>query len=219
MRNRTVLMILMALVYFSAYAQSNQPFWKDIQAFKKKDSISAPAKGGIVFIGSSSFTRWAQLETVYKSYGAINRGFGGSTLVDANNYVKDIVEPYKPRQVVIYSGENDVAGGASALETLNRFAALFSNIRHALPNVPLVYVSMKQSPSRVGVAQTVVHANALIKEYLTHYGATAFVDVDSPMHNPDGSLQPELFVEDRLHMNPAGYAIWIKALTPYLLKK
>lgn len=211
--------ILLSCLTAVTFAQHTPAFFNEIQAFKKKDSLSMPAKGGILFIGSSSFTKWTDLENAYKSYGAINRGFGGSNLVDANYYVKDIVFPYQARQIVIYSGENDVAGGASALETLNRFATLFTSIRNNQPNVPLIYISMKQSPSRAKFSSAVVHANSLIKEFLTHYKATSFVDVDSKMLNKDGSTRPELFLPDMLHMKPAGYEIWIKELTPYLLKK
>jgi lysophospholipase L1-like esterase len=219
MKIKIFTLLLLSCLVTATFGQQKPPFWDDIQKFKKADSVNAPAKGGILFIGSSSFTKWKDLETVYKSYGAINRGFGGSTLVDANLYVKDIVFPYQARQIVIYSGENDVAAGASALETLNRFAKLFTSIRNNQPNVPVIYISMKQSPSRTNVAPTVVHANALIKEYMSHYKSTQFVDVDLKMHNKDGSLRPELFLPDMLHMKPAGYQIWIKELTPYLLKK
>jgi lysophospholipase L1-like esterase len=219
MKIKIFTLLLLSCLTMVTFGQQKPPFWDDIQKFKKADSINSPAKGGILFIGSSSFTKWKDLQTVYKSYGAINRGFGGSTLVDANLYVKDILFPYQARQIVIYSGENDVAAGASALETLNRFAALFTSIRNNQPNVPVIYISMKQSPSRTNVAPTVVHANALIKEYMSHYKATQFVDVDLKMHNKDGSLRPELFLPDMLHMKPAGYQIWIKELSPYLLKK
>ncbi|WP_158826860.1 GDSL-type esterase/lipase family protein [Mucilaginibacter lacusdianchii] len=203
-----------------AFAQQKPAFYDDIQKFKAKDSLNAPAKGGILFVGSSSFTMWSELENVFKNYGAINRGFGGSTLAQANYYIKDIVYPYQARQIVIYSGENDIASdGVSAIEVLNRFATFFTNIRNNQPDVPVIYISIKQSPSRAKFGATILHVNALIKEYLTHYKATRFIDVDSKMHNPDGSLRPELFRPDMLHMQPAGYSIWIKELTPYLLKK
>lgn len=212
---------LLALLCFATFgfAQQKPAFWNDIQAFKKKDSLNAPAKGGILFVGSSSFTKWTDLEKVYKDYGAINRGFGGSTLVDVNYYIKDVVFPYQARQIIIYCGENDIAAGASALETLNRFATLFTGIRNNQPNVPVAYISMKQSPSRTKFSSAVIHANALIKEFLTHYKATKFIDVDNKMHNKDGSLRPELFLPDMLHMKQPGYDIWIKEITPHLLKK
>ena len=30
------------------------------------------------------------------------------------------------------------------------------------------------------------------------------------------TIIPELFIEDQLHLKPAGYVIWTKVLTPYL---
>lgn len=214
-----LLAFLLAPALLSAQDKKTPPFWNEIQAFKKKDSISMPAKGGIVFVGSSSFRLWTELEKVYKKYGAINRGFGGSTITQANSYIDDLIVPYSPRQVVIYSGENDMAQGASAMEVLNNFAACFSNIRKKLPNTAVAYVSMKLSPSRTQYSDGVLHANTLIREFLGHYKNTAFIDVTSVMLAKDGSLRPELFIKDMLHMNQKGYDLWIKAITPHLLKK
>lgn len=199
-------------------AQQKPAFWKEIQEFKHKDSISMPPKNGILFVGSSSFEHWKDLETVFKDYAAINRGFGGSTLAQANYYIADLVYPYQPRQVVIYSGENDIAtDGQSALETLNRFATFFNNIRLKYPAVPVLYISIKDSPSRTKYAATNAHTNLLIQEYLQHYPNTKFLDVNSKMLNKK-ALRPELFLEDMLHMNSNGYAIWIKEIKPFLVK-
>ena len=43
------------------------------------------------------------------------------------------------------------------------------------------------------------------------------MDVNSKMLK-NNAICPELFLEDMLHMNQEGYAIWIKAITPYLIK-
>jgi len=213
-----ILFMMIGLMSQESTAQDKPAFWNDIQRFKQMDSLRMPAKNGIVFVGSSSFTKWTALEKVYKKYHAINRGFGGSTLAQANHYVADLVYPYQPRQVVIYSGENDIAmDHTSALETLNRFATFFTSIRNKYPKTAVLYVSMKLSPSRTENAETVLKANALIKEYLSTYTNTQFVDVNSKMLR-NGQLRPELFLEDMLHMNQAGYDIWIKEITPYLLK-
>ncbi|WP_316823210.1 GDSL-type esterase/lipase family protein [Pedobacter gandavensis] len=198
-------------------AQQKPPFWQEIQDFKHKDSISMPAKNGILFVGSSSFEKWKDLETVFKDYHAINRGFGGSTLAQANYYISDLVYAYQPRQVVIYSGENDIAtDGQTALETLHRFASFFNNIRNKYPTIPILYISIKDSPSRKQHAATNAHANLLIKEYLNHYANTNFVDVNRKMMYKN-AIRPELFQEDMLHINAEGYAIWIKEIKPYLI--
>jgi len=211
-------LVLFLLVSSTALAQ-NKPFWNDIQKFKRQDSLLMPPKKGIVFVGSSSFTMWKDLEKVYKDYNAINRGFGGSTLKDANEYVEEIVLGYKPRQVVIYSGENDIASGTTADETFNRFSTLFDKIREELPKAKITYISMKQSPSREKFKAELTKANSLIKEYIEKQKKADYVDVNAKMLDNAGNPRPELFLNDMLHMKQAGYDIWIKEITPHLKKK
>ena len=38
------------------------------------------------------------------------------------------------------------------------------------------------------------------------------------MLNENGEPIPEIFLEDSLHMNAKGYAIWQKEIQPYLIK-
>ncbi len=202
-----------------ATAQQNRPFWNEIQDYRKQDSLAMPAAGGVVFIGSSSLRMWKDLEKTFKQYNAVNRGFGGSNLVQANDYSPYILYPYKPRQVVVYSGENDIAEGASAAEVLKRFDTFFTNLRKEFPGVPVVFISIKPSPSREKFFNIMHQANTLIKTYLGFYQNTFFVDVFRPMLDDSNRPRKELFLADMLHMNADGYAIWINELTPYLMKK
>ncbi|HEX8608263.1 MAG TPA: GDSL family lipase, partial [Pedobacter sp.] len=140
-------LLVMLLMSMSVAAQ-NKPFSDEIRQFQEKDSISKPPKKGIVFVGSSSLRMWSDLEQTFKSYNAINRGFGGSELTNANDYIQELVLVHEPRQVVIYSGENDVASGASAEQTFERFVTFFTNLREHLPKATITYISMKLSPSR-----------------------------------------------------------------------
>lgn len=196
------------------------PFWSEIQEYKKADSLNFPPPNGIVFIGSSSFNGWNDLESVFKDYNAINRGFGGSNLIDANYYAKDIIFPYQPRQIVIYSGENDIpADTVDARMVLGRFKTLFKTIRSNMPEVHVAYISIKPSPSREEYLPIIKESNALIKSYLATQKNAAFIDIFPLMLTQEGNLRPELYVSDKLHMNNLGYDIWIKAITPYLIKK
>ncbi len=200
------------------HAQDSRPFWNEIKEFHKKDSLAAPAKNGIVFVGSSSFRMWQDAETIFSKYQVINRGFGGSTLADAISYVDDLVLQYQPRQVVIYSGENDVASGVSATETFDRLKTLVTKIREKQPEVPLVYMSMKESPSRKQFRDTLLKANSMIKAYISKLPKARYLDVNRKMLDKSGNTRPELFREDMLHMKQEGYDIWEKALRPLLLK-
>src|SRR5829696_3884450 len=77
-------------------------FWNDIQRFKSQDSNYVPAKNAILFVGSSSFTKWTDVQDYFPGYKIINRGFGGSSLPDLIRYADDIIFPYQPKQIVIY---------------------------------------------------------------------------------------------------------------------
>src|SRR5205085_12445340 len=91
-------------------AQQKTPFWDDIQAFKKQDSIQPPPQHAILFVGSSSFTKWTDVQGYFPNYTIINRGFGGSALPDLIRYENDVIFKYDPKEIVMYCGENDIAG-------------------------------------------------------------------------------------------------------------
>ena len=187
-----------------------QSFSKDIQNFRRQDSIAMPAKDPILFIGSSSFTLWKSVKEDFPGYPILNRAFGGSTLNDLIYYVKDIVYPYQPRQIVIYCGENDFAANDSLYpsQVAKRFELLFVIIRKKFHKVPVVYVSMKPSPSRVKLMAKFNVANVMIRSFLKDKKNTAFVDVYHAMLNADGSVNESIFLADKLHMNKKGYDIW-----------
>ena len=215
------LALLGICLLFTLIKVSAQPaFYNDIQHFKQLDSTHAPAKHAILFIGSSSFTKWTDVQGYFPSYRIINRGFGGSTLPDVIRYANDIIFPYQPKQIVIYCGENDLASAdsISAQTVFERFKQLFTVIRKHYPTVAIAYVSMKPSPSREKLWPKMMEGNALIKEYLLKEKQTAFIDVYHHMFNKDGTVMKDIFIEDNLHMNAKGYAIWQKIIEPYLLK-
>ena len=73
-------------------AQStNPPFYNDIQKFKNQDSINPPPQNGVLFVGSSSFTKWTDVQNYFPNVKIINRGFGGSILPDVIRYANDII--------------------------------------------------------------------------------------------------------------------------------
>jgi len=212
-----ILFLILAVV---VEAQDKPAFWDDIQTFKKEDSVHHPAKNAILFIGSSSFTKWTDVADYFPGYKIINRGFGGSTLVDQIRYVNNIVFPYHPHQIVIYCGENDVASSDKVTGQMvyERFVHLFQLIRKKLPSVPIVFISLKPSPSRWQLRKTMITANDKIKAFLSTKKNTAFVDVYHKMLNEEGLPKSEIYLDDSLHMNAKGYTIWQKELEPHLLK-
>ncbi|MES2880855.1 MAG: GDSL-type esterase/lipase family protein, partial [Bacteroidota bacterium] len=197
-----------------------QPFYADIQAFKKQDSTAIPPPNQILFVGSSSFTNWKDVQNYFPSYPIINRGFGGSSLTDVIFYAEDVIFRYQPKQIVIYCGENDIAGADSVTGQMvfERFKTLFHIVRQRLPQVPIVYISMKPSPSRWHMKERVIDGNDRIKKFLKKQKRTKFVSVWKAMLGADGQPRKDLFVADMLHMNALGYAIWKEKIEKHLMK-
>lgn len=186
-----------------------------IAAFEASDRVNPPPRGGIVFLGSSSFRRW-DLDKSFPGKGLINRGFGGSQMADALRYLDRIVLPLKPRTLFLYEGDNDIANG-KAPETVEReFREMVKRVHAALPATKIVFVGVKPSIRRWHLIATVREANARVKAITDNSDLLEFIDVDAPMLGADGKPRPDLFVDDELHLNDAGYAIWAELVAPHL---
>ena len=214
-------LLFVCLIHTSTHAQNQPPYYDEIQHFKKLDSVQFPPKNAILFVGSSSIRKWEDVQSYFPDKTVINRGFGGSELSDAIRYANDIIIPYHPRQIVIYSGENDLAYSDNITPeiVLTRFKKLFNIIRSAMPGVPIIFISIKPSPSRKNLMPRMVIAYTYIKQFLHSKKKTVFVDVYHKMLDEKGNPMPDIFLEDNLHMNAKGYHIWQKAIEPYLTKE
>jgi len=210
---------IILLFAFACTAAPAQPFANEIAAFKKQDSVSFPAAKAILFVGSSSFRMWTDVPGYFPGYTIINRGFGGAAFPDIIRYADDIILSYRPKQIVIYCGENDFAGNdtLSPVQVTQRFIELFTMIRSRCKKVPIAYVSMKPSPSKTKLLVKFEAANAMIKEFLEKKKRTAYINVYHAMMNEDGKPMPDIFLQDKLHMNAKGYSIWQKIIQPYLI--
>jgi lysophospholipase L1-like esterase len=201
-------------------AQTAPPFWTEIVNFKKLDAFKPPPAHSILFVGSSSFTIWKDVNACFPGYPILNRGFGGSTLVDVIRYAYDIILPYQPKQVVIYCGENDLAypDTITARAVVLRFKTLFGIIRQNLPAAIISYISMKPSPIREKIQGKIKEANSEIKIFLEQQKNAQFINIYDDMLDKNGKMREELYLEDRLHMKKEGYAIWTRIILPYLVK-
>jgi lysophospholipase L1-like esterase len=214
------------------------PFWDDVQVIKKFDAMFAAPQHPIVFTGSSSIRKWDDVEYTFAEYAALNRGIGGAVTNDIIRYVNDLVFKYQPKQIVIYVGENDLVVKKSKADSIlikkskadsiammktdldsvyNRTMRLYQVIRAKMPVVPILYIGMKPSPSRQKIMPMELEFNARVKAFLATEKNNVFVDV-YPLMLDNGKLRPELYVGDKLHMTRLGYAIWEKAVKPYLIK-
>jgi len=197
-------------------AAVSSPFEAEIAAFEKRDREKLPEPGGVLFIGSSSFRMWTDLEISFPKVHTINRGFGGSAIPDSTQVIDRIVTPYKPRMVVMYAGDNDIAAGHSADRVAADFFEFASKVRERLPEVKIAFVSIKPSPSRWKLIGTIKAANAKIKSGMRRQKRMVYINVFDAMLNDEGLPRPELYREDGLHPTAECYALWQKIIAPFV---
>jgi lysophospholipase L1-like esterase len=193
--------------------------WEEtIRAFEAGDKRDFPAPGAIVFIGSSSILGWRSLSEDFKGLRVINRGFGGSQMADALQYVNRIVIPYRPSRVVLYEGDNDIAHKKSPETVACEFRLFLQKIHKSLPGTLVYFLSIKPSPARWKLWDSMREANELIRDICSETAAAEYIDVGSPLLDKEGKPRSELYRKDGLHLRPAGYQLWTAAIRPFLEK-
>lgn len=179
------------------------------------DAENTAPENPIVFIGSSSINFW-RTARYFPQFPVINRGFGGSQASDATHWVHEAVLRYDPSVVVYYEGDNDVSAGKKAPQIVEDMREFAEAVHAESPGTHVVFLSVKPSLSRWDRWGDMQATNALIEAYAAGEYNVHYVDVGSDMLGPDGEPIPELFIQDGLHMTPAGYEIWTRLLTPVL---
>ena len=217
MTKKLVALILTNVYLVIGFGQTNDiPYKDDVEAIKHYDNMYPQPEHPIVFVGSSSIRLWKDFTQKFGKYGAINRGIGGAVVNDIIRYTDDLIVRYQPRKIILYVGENDLPNEATTPDSvLHRTIRLYTLIRAKLPNVPIIYICPKPSPSRDQFQAKAIETNRLIRNFLTTKTNVVYLDIYTPMLT-NGKSRPELFLNDMLHMNEKGYAIWEKKLAKYL---
>lgn len=215
-----ILFVTSALLLLGVQSpQVDPPFLKDIEAFEAADKVHPPKQGGVVFVGSSSIRMWTTLDKDFPGMNLINRGFGGSKISDSVRYAKRIVTPYKPIKIVFFAGTNDINDGVSPEQVSSDYKEFVKIVHTELPNTRIAFIAVNPAPSRWAQYDKVMKTNTLISDFIKKDKRLEFIDIVPRMLDKDGKARPELFVSDQLHMNQDGYAIWVKAVRPFLAKK
>lgn len=200
----------------STKASPSEKWENTILEFEKADREAAPPQGGVLFIGASTIRLWKTLEEDFPDHAVINRGFGGSQMADSVYFADRIVIPYKPKQIVVYAGSNDLASGKSPEQVLSDFKAFVERVRGKLPDTRISFMSIGPSPARWSQAEKQQQANRLIKEFIDKGKDLDYIDVWDQFLGADGKPREEFYVADRLHNSESGYKIRVAAVRPYL---
>ncbi len=196
--------------------QKPLPFEKEILAFEASDRTNPPPRGAILFIGSSSIRLWKTLAQDFPGHRVINRGFGGSQIIDSVRYADRIVFPYQPKQIVLYAGGNDINAKKTPEQVFADYRAFVKKVHAKLPRTRIAYISIAPNPARWAQVEQVKEANRLIADHTKTDRRLTFIDTFTHMLGADGQPLPDIYVADRLHMNAKGYELWKGIVGPAL---
>jgi len=190
---------------------------KTIGQFEEWDSRNSYPADAVLFVGSSSIRMWRTRES-FSDLPVINRGFGGSQISDVNYFIARIVLKYRPRVIVFYAGDNDVAAGKSAERVFEDYRKFVEVVRERLPSTVIIYIGIKPSGSRWALWPLMAEANAMIRDLCAKDRMLLYFDSATPLLDAEGRPDAKLFLDDQLHLNSEGYKIWTRLLRPIIEK-
>ncbi len=203
----------------AAEANHNFARWeKEIAAYERNDATNPPPKEASVFIGSSTIARWKTLGNDFAGVPVVNRGFGGSEIVDSTHFAPRLIFPHAPRQVFLRAGGNDLWAGKSVSQVFADFKEFAETVHRQLPRTEIIYISLSPSVARWKQHEQEKQLNTLVANYLAGKTWLKYLETyDLPLGS-DGQPRKELFVKDGLHFNADGYKLLAEKVRPLLAR-
>lgn len=191
---------------------------KKIKDYMLRDEEQAALKDATLVVGSSSIDMWKSLENDFAGKNVIRRGISGTKAIDLYNYRNLLIEPFNPKRIIIYEGDNEIGFKWEIEEMIASMERLFFEIRRMKPEAEIYFVSVKPSPVRIKNLEKIQEFNRSLKEFIEKQPKAGYIDIHTPMLNDDGSVKNELYLKDGLHPSKEGYEIWKKEFSKIISK-
>lgn len=200
----------------SVKSQKKGDFADEVSRISEKyASVRKSDQKTVVFTGSSSIRLWEGLERSFPNHHIVNTGFGGSESADLLRYTEPLILDYRPEKVFIYEGDNDLSYRKSPARILRTTRKILNRIWDSFPETDVVLIAAKPSPERWHLKRRFERLNRKLEKFAEKSTRAEFANIWDVMLNGN-ELDESLFVEDGLHMNEKGYALWTEVLRTYL---
>lgn len=217
---RLILTLLSTAAAVTLAAQPDSLDYRgDYYFSKRSQQESLPVRPHhTVMLGNSLTERGAWAEYFPEAH-VINRGIGGDCVAGMAARLDSIVAG-RPRAIFLMAGVNDLIFSTIAPEALLRqYERLLDRIAAESPATqvfiqsPLPLDEARNEPYFTGKNARIEAFDRLLRRMAARRGLK-FIDIRSRMLR-DGKLPAEYTV-DGIHLTPAGYAVWVEALRPYV---
>lgn len=209
---RLLLFVLLLGIVPDVSAQDAKRFQSQVDAILKR-SEKYDKEDLVIFTGSSSIRRWESLQSTFPGYNVVNHGFGGSKMVDLLFYIDELILRHDPVKLFIYEGDNDTNARMSPTEIIHIASEVLEQVRSKYPTIPIYFLAAKPSIKRWPLREKYRAFNKKLENWTKEHENTYFIDVWTPMVE-NGDVKRDLFIEDGVHLNSAGYQVWSDVIGP-----
>lgn len=215
-----LLLPVLTLVGLAGPAPRDFSRWeKEISAFEAKDRANSAPQGAVLFTGSSTIRLWTTQAEDFPGHRIINRGFGGSQIVDCTHFADRIVFPYRPHTIFLRAGGNDIHDGKTPEEVFADFREFVRVVHAQLPATDIVFIGLCPSVARWNQAEAERRLNVAVKKFARRALHVKYLECYAMTLGADGRPRPELFVADQLHLNGQGYRVLAERVRPFLPRR
>jgi hypothetical protein len=199
----------------AAYRAAATERWEaEIRKMEELDQHTRDPEHAILFIGSSSIRLWDDIAQDMHPWPVIQRGYGGAKISDLAVFTDRLVSPHQFDALAIFVA-NDITGGESDKspeEIVRLFGLIVSTVREKFPEQPIFFIEITPTPSRWKAWPKIQAANAALRAACDQDDKLHFISTAAHYLDAAGQPMPELFKEDQLHQNRAGYQRWAKLI-------
>ncbi|WP_394525537.1 GDSL-type esterase/lipase family protein [Paenarthrobacter nicotinovorans] len=167
----------------------------------------------VLFLGDS-ITEGGQWDEWFPNLPTLNRGIGGDTVAGVGGRLDSAIN--EPAAISLLIGTNDLGAKGRSPRIVDELSLaieeLVISIRQMAPGSPLLLNSVM--PRHQKYADAIRRLNERIRVVAAKHDAV-FVDLWPVLATEEGALRSE-FSSDALHLNGAGYRVWVDTLTEAL---
>ena len=206
----------------AAYSDGFARWEPAIAEFEALDRSAPDPPGAVLLLGSSSIRLWETAATDLAPYPVVRRGYGGAKFCDFAHFVPRLIAAHRYRAVVVFVA-NDITGGdddKSPDEIGRLFGYVADVLRRHRPDAPVICCDVRPAPSRFHVWREIQQGNAGLRAECDRRDGVHYLDTSAAFLTDDGSAAREdLYGEDRLHLNRAGYDVWSSQINAELVRR
>jgi lysophospholipase L1-like esterase len=174
----------------------------------------ALSRGRVVFFGNS-ITEFGNWKLLLGDSGVVNRGIAGDNTFGMLERLPEVIA-LRPRVLYIETGINDIGQGVPASLIAANIGSLVQWVRVKSPSTRVYVVSVLPTnahaqadyPEIFGKNAVVREVDRLLQAQAVSRGYT-YLDLISRLAGSTGELDERYAQPDGLHLNEAGYGVWV----------